>query len=135
MNVGSTNNSYLNMVQQATRYNTLSTVAQARQSGATVDVEQLQTSNQQLRNDAREVGVQLYSQQLVKQQVETYSNTSSSNDDTSSSVYTFDAAAVNDNLQMAQKRSLGVQLYENLNTQEQPDFTTRPVTLPVNVYV
>ncbi len=129
------------MVQQATRYNTLSTVAQARQSGATVDVEQLQTSNQQLRNDAREVGVQLYSQQLVKQQVETYSNASSSNnnassnDDTTSSVYTFDAAAVNDNLQMAQKRSLGVQLYENLNTQEQPDFTTRPVTLPVNVYV
>lgn len=150
MNVtDSTASTYLNMVQQASKRNTLSHVAEARQSGTAVDVEQLKSSNQQLREDSRELGVELYSQNLKKQQFETYvnsapdygsSNSSSNNssnnnnNDDSSSVYTFDAARVNDNLQMAQRRTLGVAFYENMNAQNQPGSGT-PSTLPVNVSV
>lgn len=140
--VGSSTNTYFDMVQQATRRNTLNHVAEARQSGASVDVEQVKSSNQQLRENSRELGVELYSQNLKKQQFETYVNNSpdnsntSSSDDESNSVYTFDAARVNDNLQMVQKRTMGVALYENMNnqTQPQPEYS-RASTMPVSVYV
>lgn len=140
MNVlGSTANTYLDMVHQATRRNTVTQVVEAKQSGSPVDVEQVQSSNQQLRNNARELGVELYSQNLKKQQFETYvnsapDNSNSSSEDKSSSVYTFDAAQVNDTLQMAQRRMLGVELYENMKNQSQPEVNN-PATLPVNVYV
>jgi len=64
---GTNSNTYLNLVQQATKRNTLTHVTDAKQSGQTVDVEQLQSSNQSLRDSARETGVTLYSQQLQKQ--------------------------------------------------------------------
>ncbi|MCW8930506.1 MAG: hypothetical protein OQL19_09740 [Gammaproteobacteria bacterium] len=132
---------YLSVVQQATKRNTLSQVIDAKQSGQTVDVEQLQSSNQVLRDTARETGVVLYTQQLQKQAFETYVNTSqnnsyntTANDDKGSDVYTFDAAQVNDNLQTVQKRALGVAYYENLSDQaDRPEFH-KPSTLPVNVY-
>ncbi len=151
MVVSSTSGSdYLNMAQQATRLNTVNEVANARQSGQPVDTQQLQASNQQVKDTARETGVALYTQNLAKQTVETYTKTSeqmnsststtsssSSSSTTENSVYTFDSAAVNDALQTTQKRAAGVALYENLNTQapQQPDLGNNPVVQPVNVYV
>lgn len=145
---------YLNMVQRATRLNTVNEVANARQSGQAPDMEQLQASNQQVRDTARETGVALYSQNLAKQTVETYTKTTeqmnsssattttsaASSSTTENGVYTFDSAAVNDALQTTQKRALGVALYENLNDQatQRPEFSrpdNGPVVLPVNVYV
>lgn len=144
---------YLNTVQRATRLNTVNAVANAKQSGQAVDKAQLQASNQQVRETARETGVALYAQNLAKQTVETYSKTSeqmnsstanTTTTDSSSSdsngVYTFDPAAVNDALQTTQKRAMGVALYETLSEQgaQRPGFSNPgngPVVLPVNVYV
>ena len=143
-------NDYLNMVQRATRLNTVNEVANARQSGQAVDTQQLQASNQQVRDTARETGVALYSQNLAKQTVETYTKTteqmnsspstttsSSSSSTSENGVYTFDSAAVNDALQTTQRRAAGVALYENLSTQasQPPAPGNNPVVLPVNVYV
>ena len=144
---GSSSNTYLNLVQQATRRNTLTQVIDAKQSGNPVDVEQLQSSNQALRDTARETGVSLYSQQLQKQAVETYTNTSqntsydtSSDDDKNSSdVYTFDASTVNAASQTVQKRTLAVAAYINLaqnqNDQQNRSEFGNPFVQPVNVYV
>lgn len=85
----------------------------------------MKQSNQHIRDTARETAVELYSQQLKKQSFETYMESSqqlnedeeeeknSSND----SVYTYDPQTVNDSLQTAQKRALGVSLYENISEQ------------------
>ena len=142
--VSGAGNDYLNMVQLATQRNTYTQVAEAKQSGKPVDVEQLQSSNQELRENARETGVALYTQSLQKQTFETYVNaserasdsySSNSDNDNSSDVYTFDAARVNDALQTAQKRSFGVALYENLGSQQERPELSNPSTRPVNVYV
>ncbi|WP_198262904.1 hypothetical protein [sulfur-oxidizing endosymbiont of Gigantopelta aegis] len=155
--ISGTSSDYLNLVQGATRRNTVTQVVDAKQTGKPVDVEQLQASNQQIRDSARETGVALYSQSLQKQAVETYTKASenapsyttgsdSSSDSSSiysdtyssdnSNVYTFDAAAVNNGLQTVQKRALGVALYENLSAGSGNAPTNdRPTTLPVNVYV
>ena len=113
--------SYVDMLQKATRRNTLQYVADARQSGQAVDVDAVRLSNQALRDSARETGVELFSQQLKKSQFETYVNASNDNssnttnsDEKTGSVSTFDARQVNDLLQTAQRRSFGVALYENL---------------------
>ena len=140
--VAGVGNNYLDMVQMATRRNTLVHVAQASQAGTPLDVALVQSSNQQLRENARETGVELYTQNLQMRAVETYTNGNSNNastnnntDDSSSGIYTFDASQVNETLQMAQRRAVGVAAYENLSNQaERPDFV-RPATNPVNVYV
>ena len=114
-------NNYVDMLQKATRRNTLQYVADARQSGEPVDVDSVRLSNQELRDSARETGVELYSQQLKKSQFETYVNASNNNssestnsDDNTNSVSTFDASQVNSLLQTAQRRTVGVAMYENL---------------------
>lgn len=134
---------YVDLVQQATRRNTVTQVVDAKQNGTRVDFEQVQSSNQQIRETARETGVELYSQSLTKQAFETYVNTSSNmasnstnTDNNSSNVYTFDPKEVNDTLQSAQKRAVGVALYENLEglNKSTDEATVNSSTLNVNVF-
>lgn len=144
---GTSGNNHQGIVQQATKRNTLTQVADAKQSGIPVDVEQIQSSNQELRNTARETGVALYSQQLQKKTFETYANVSNNNSSTTSSdenkssndIYNFDASKVNDALQTVQRRSFAVAAYENQdknqnNQPNQPELDT-PSTQPVNIFV
>ncbi|MCU7940593.1 MAG: hypothetical protein KZQ64_05500 [gamma proteobacterium symbiont of Bathyaustriella thionipta] len=56
--VDSSSNTYPGMLQQAARRKTVTQVVDAKQSGSPVNVEQVQLSNQQLRVDARELGVE-----------------------------------------------------------------------------
>lgn len=131
------NNSYFDPVQKTTRRSTLNQIADAKQSGNPVDKEQIQSSNQDIRDSARETGVALYSQKIVKQSFETYANASSNNanssadsDNTANDGYTFDPEKVNDAVQTAQKRALGISLYEN--QENKPDGPTpKPVDISV----
>ena len=147
---GTSVSDYAQMVQRASHRNTLNHVAGAHQSGEQVNVEELQASNQALRDNARETGVALHTQSLHRQAFETYANTTannsynnsssdSNNNDNSNDVYTFDASSVNDALQTVQRRTLGVAAYENQleNENSQPDRPefNNPSTQPVNVYV
>lgn len=123
--IDSNSQAYVNLVQKSVHANSLKQVAEAKKVGDPVDQEQLKQSNQHIRDTARETAVELYSQQLKKQSFETYMESSqqlnedeeeeknSSND----SVYTYDPQTVNDSLQTAQKRALGVSLYENISEQ------------------
>jgi len=154
MNVvnGTSGQNYLDYVQQATQRNTLNHVVEAKQSATEVDTEQLQSSNQALKDNARETAAGLYSQQVQKQTFETYVNTSVNNlyntesddDDNSSAVYTFDAARVNDAQQTVQQRTFAVSHYENQSQNESENQGqnennysefNQPSTRPVNVYV
>ena len=134
--ISSAGNNYLDMVQKATKRNTLSSVSQAQQSGQPLDTEQVQQSNQQIKDTARETGVELYSLNIQKQTVETYTNANNNNtstdnntDDDSSNVYTFDASSANETVQTAQQRAVGVAVYQNLSNQaEQSEFVKPSVS-------
>ncbi len=69
--VGSVNNNqnFYDLVQQATRRNTLSHVVEATSSETPVDrdtwVGQVQQSNQELRDNARETGIELYALSMI----------------------------------------------------------------------
>lgn len=121
--IDSNSQAYVNLVQKSVHANSLKQVAEAKQASEPVDTEQLQQSNQYIRDTARETGAELYSQQLQKQAFETYMESSQQlNEDeeensNNNSVHTYDPLAVNDSLQMAQKRALGVSLYENISEQ------------------
>ncbi len=121
--INSNSQTYVNLVQKSVHANSLNKVAESKQAGAPVDTKQLQQSNQDIRDSSRETGVELYSQQIQKQAFETYANSSQQlNEDeeennSNDSVYTYDPQAVNDSLQTAQQRAVGVSLYENLNNQ------------------
>jgi len=118
-NVGS---SYGNLVQKATRRNTLEQVAESKQSGTPVDKEQLQTSNQEIRDQARETGADLYALKVQKQSVETYVKTSNQNssssesDNNANAIYTPDPAKVNDAVQTVQKRNSVLALYDRMSS-------------------
>ena len=140
--VGSDN--YLSTVLQATKRNTLTHLADAKQSGTPVDVTEVKASNQQLREDAKEVGATLYSRNVKLQTLETYTSSaqnapSYSNDNnsanTTSEVSSFDAAAVNDARQTAQERALKVALYENTAASGARPGGNNPSNPSVSVFV
>jgi len=142
--ISAVSNNYVDLVQQATKRNTLSQVSESRNSGTPVDVEQIQSSNQQIRDSSRELGVELYSQNLARQAVETYANSSqqadsvydnSGDSNNTGNVYTFDPKEVNDTLQTAQKRAFGISLYENLEPGNQGNGNGFEKPVPVDVYV
>jgi len=124
------NQSYWDMVHTATKRNTLVQASEAKQSGTPLNVEEVQQSNQQLKDSARETGTELYGLQLTKQAFETYARTtenqSNSSDDSSDDkqeVYSFDSKNVNEMSAMAQQRALGTALYSNFK--EQAESTHR----------
>ncbi|NOQ80432.1 MAG: hypothetical protein GQ546_13660 [Gammaproteobacteria bacterium] len=138
--IDSNSQAYVNLVQKSVHANSLNQVAEAKQAGDPVDVEQLHQSNQFIRDTARETGVELYSQQLKKQSFETYVESSqqlNEDEEENSSndlVYTYNPQVVNDSLQTAQKRALGVSLYENLS-QQANNNSLQADSNSLNVYV
>ncbi len=121
--VGSvSNNSYLDTVMQATKRNTVSQVLDAKQSGTPVDVKEVQSSNQELQANAKDVRVELYTREVKLNTLNTYTEGaqkandmySSGNGNDSSEIESFDASNVNDARSTAQERALKVAYYENM---------------------
>ena len=141
--INGTGNSYVDLVQTATRRNTITQIAEAKESGTAVDVEQIQSSNQEIRDNARSVGADIYYQQTQKQALDTYINVSSQYNNNSSSekasaesnsdIYSYDAKKVNDAMQTAQKRAFAISVYDNIGSGD--GFNPKPSVLPVSVYV
>ncbi len=117
-------NNYLNTVMQATKRNTVSQVLDAKQSGTPVDVKEIQSSNQQLQANAKDVRVELYTREVKLNTLNTYTEgaqqandmySSGNNDNNSSEIESFNASNVNDARQTAQERALKVAYYENIS--------------------
>ena len=117
------NNNYLNTVMQATKRNTVSQVLDAKQSGTPVDVKEIQSSNQELQANAKDVRVELYTREVKLNTLDTYTEGtqqvndmySSGNDDDSDEIESFNASNVNDARSTAQERALKVAYYENMS--------------------
>ena len=142
--VGSvSNNSYLDTVMQATKRNTVSQVLDAKQSGTPVDVKEVQSSNQELQANAKDVRVELYTREVKLNTLDTYTESAqntpdysnSSDDDDDYNVYTFDAGEVNDARSTAQERALKVAVYEQEGQLERVEPNNPSANKPVSIYV
>jgi hypothetical protein len=80
------NQNYYDLVEQATRRNTLTHVVDAALSETPIDrenlFEEVQLSNQELRDNVRELGIELYALNLQREAFETYANVSLNSNDT-----------------------------------------------------
>ena len=121
---------YVGFVQKAVKRNTAIEVIEAKQSGTPVNKEEIQASNQAIKDKSADAGLAVYQAELKKNAVDTYiesskeakefysssSNDSDDGDSSSPEIYTFDAQAVNDARETVQKRAAGIAIYENIQS-------------------
>lgn len=119
---------YIDVVQKAIKRNTMIEVIDAKQSGTPINKDDIQASNQVIKDKSVDVGIAVYQTNLQKQTLDTYVQISQESQDfyTSSSqndnktneqqVNSFDAQAVNDARSTVQKRAAGIAIYENIQS-------------------
>ena len=128
--INSNASDYVGFVQKAVKRNTAIEVIDAKQSGTPINKEEIQASNQAIKDKSVDAGLAAYQASITKNSIDTYvqssqeakdfySSGSSDSDDSDSSnpeIYTFDAQAVNEARSTAQKRAAGIAVYENIQS-------------------
>jgi hypothetical protein len=130
--INSSGSDYTNIVQTALKRNTAIEVINAKQSGTSVNKEEIQLSNQEIKDKSVNAGFAIYQAKLQKNTMDTYlqsseqakdiysssssdsSNTPSTPSSTNPEIYTFDAQAVNEARSTVHKRAIGISVYENV---------------------
>ena len=125
--INSTGADYINYTQKAIKRNTATEVIDAKQSGVAIDKEAIQESNQEIKDKAVQASVSVYQSNLQKQTVDTYTQASQqakdmysndSNESSSTEINSFDAQAVNEARSTAQKRAIGISVYEQVQSND-----------------
>lgn len=129
MNIsGSLASSYVDVVQKKVVQNTAQQVVESRQAGQPIDKEQIQQSNQAIKQQALSTGADLYSASQQKQLAETYvqasqnaqSATANNEGNANNEISSFDPQKVNEARNIAQRRAIGVAIYENQQAANHP---------------
>jgi len=123
--VNSATSNYVNLVQKAVTRNTVNQVIDAKQSGTPINKEEIQQSNQEIKDKSVQVGFSVYETNIKKQTVDTYIQStenakdmysSDSSDSTDSEINSFDAQAVNEARSTVHKRAIGISVYEQIQS-------------------
>lgn len=126
--INSSTSNYIGAVQKAVKRNTVIEVIDAKQSGTPINKDEIQASNQAIKDKSKDVGIAIYQTNLQKQTLDTYvqisqesqdfytSSTQSDNNNNEQQVNSFDAQAVNQARATAQKRAVGIAIYENIQS-------------------
>ena len=128
--INSSASDYVNVVQKAVKRNTVIEVIDAKQSGTPINKEEVQASNQAIKDKSVDAGLAVSQANMAKNSLDTYiqsseqakafyssdSTTSDSSDTNKPEVYTFDPQAVNEARSTAQKRAIGISVYENIQS-------------------
>ncbi len=126
--INSTASDYASFVQKAVKRNTAIEVIDAKQSGTPINKDELQASNQEIKDKAAQVGASVVQANMQKSTLDTYvqstekaNETYSSESSTSSDqeIYTFDAQAANEARSTAQKRAIGISVYEQIQSSKE----------------
>jgi hypothetical protein len=114
---------YLGFTQKLVKRNTATELVNAKQSGEPIDKEKIQQSNQEIKDNSLDASLAIYQANIKKNTVDTYirasgnaDNSYSSVDQEQSEINTFDAGAVNDARSTAQKRAIGISVYEKIQS-------------------
>jgi hypothetical protein len=117
---------YIGYTQKLIKRNTATEIIEAKQSGTPVNKEQIQQSNQEIKDKSLDVGLAAYQANVTKNTIDTYiqsteqTKNSNSSDNSDTEIYTFDAQEVNDARATAQKRAVGISIYENIQATKEP---------------
>lgn len=123
--INSTSSSYVGLVQKAVTRNTAHQVIDAKQSGTPINKEDIQASNQEIKDKSVQAGLFVYQANIKKQNVDTYiQSTAQANEiygsdpdnSTDTEMYSFDAQAVNEARSTVQKRAIGISVYEQVQS-------------------
>lgn len=123
--VNSNTSNSINLVQKAITRNTATQVIEAKKSGTPVDVEEIKQSNQQIKDDAVQIGLSAYQANIKKNNIDTYIQSTEkandlygtdSSDSTDTEINSFDAQAVNEARSTVQKRAIGISVYEQVQS-------------------
>lgn len=115
----------VNFTQKAIKRNTVIEVIDAKQSGEPINKEAIKESNQVIKDESLQVGASVYQANLQKQTIDTYTQvsqqakdmySSESSETNSSEINSFDPQAVNDVRSTAQKRAIGISVYEQIQS-------------------
>ena len=111
---------YVGFTQELVKRNTATEIIEAKQSGTPVDREQIQQSNQEIKDKSLHVGIAAYQANVTKNNIATYiqsteqTNNSNASNNSDAEIYTYDAKEVNDARSTVQKRAIGISVYENI---------------------
>lgn len=121
--INSSTADYLGFTQKLVKRNTATELVNAKQSGEPVDKEKIKQSNQEIKDNSLDASLAIYQANIKKNTVDTYIRASENADNSYSSVNqeqseinTFDAEAVNDARSTAQKRAIGISVYEKIQS-------------------
>lgn len=117
--VSNNTSSLINVTSTLIKRNTAIEIAEAKKSGEPVDVEKIQQSNQEIKDKSKSVGIAAYQVNLTKNAIDTYvqssqNSSNSSESESNNDIYTFDAQEVNDVRATAQRRAVGIDIYERI---------------------
>jgi len=119
--INSSSSDLLGFTQKLVKRNTAIEIIEAKQSGTPVDKEQIQQSNQEIKDKSIDVGLATYQDNVTKSNIDIYiqstekaKNSSDSSDASDPDIYTYDAKEVNDARSTVQKRAIGISLYEDI---------------------
>lgn len=124
MNTINTNASdYLGFTQKLVKRNTAIQLIDAKQSGDPINKQQLQESNQAIKDKSVDAGLAIYQTNIKKNTIDTYiqasdnaNNSNSSSTPEPNEISSFDANAVNDARSTAQRRAVGISVYEQIQS-------------------
>lgn len=124
MNTINTNASdYLGFTQKLVKRNTAIQLIDAKQSGDPINKQQLQESNQAIKDKSVDAGLAIYQTNIKKNTIDTYiqasdnaNNSNSSSTQGPNEISSFDASAVNDARSTAQRRAVGISVYEQIQS-------------------
>ena len=124
MNTINTNASdYLGFTQKLVKRNTAIQLIDAKQSGDPINKQQLQESNQAIKDKSVDAGLAIYQTNIKKNTIDTYiqasdnaNNSNSSSTQEPNEISLFDASAVNDARSTAQRRAVGISVYEQIQS-------------------
>ena len=123
--VNSNTSNSINLVQKAINRNTATQVIEAKQSGTPVDIDEIKQSNQQIKDNAVQIGLSAFQANIKQQTVDTYIQSTEkandlygtdSSDSTDTEINSFDAQAVNEARSTVQKRAIGISVYEQVQS-------------------
>lgn len=123
--IGSSMSDYLGFTQKLVKRNTAIEIIDAKQAGEPIDKQAIQESNQEIRENSVDASLAIYQASIKKNTLDTYiqasnnadySNTTDQQD--SNEINSFDASAVNDARSTAQKRAIGISVYEKIQAIE-----------------
>lgn len=126
MNTISSNTSnYLKFTQKLVKRNSASEIIDAKQSGEPIDKQQLQESNQAIKDKSVDAGLAIYHTNIQKSMLDTYiqasnntNNSTKNKTENSNEISSFDASAVNEARSTAQRRAVGISVYERVQAFE-----------------